>query len=108
VANALLEVQATFTSLDKRYTILRVACRTPGDRAALSTQYDDAETNYYACVNKTLEDDDSVVARLSTDLQAANMLVDRSVSQMGNMSKVIDNITQAVGLGAQLVAKIAV
>jgi hypothetical protein len=48
------------------------------------------------------------VAALSTQLTAANAVVKQSVTEMGDISKVIDNITTPVTLGAQLAAKIAV
>jgi hypothetical protein len=106
MANALLDVQHTYTSLDAQYNMLRAACVDDDQRNALADQYAAAELAYDKCVGQMLEDDDAEVAALSTQLQAANAVVDKSVEQMGNMSKVIDNITNALTIGAQLAAKV--
>ncbi len=103
MANALDDVQATYTIVNEKYNLLRVACQTDAQRDALAAQYADAQTAYFACVGKMLSDDDAEIATLSQQLQAANTLVTQSVEEMGDMSTVIDQITQAVTLGAKLV-----
>ena len=60
----------------------------------------------YAYVDKMLSDDDAEVAALSKQLKDANRLMDKAVTEMGNMNKVIDDITGAVTIGAALAAKI--
>jgi hypothetical protein len=104
MANALLDVQNTFTTLNANYNMLRAACQTDQQRTDLAAQYEAAETAYNKCVNKMLADDDAAVATLSTELKAANEQIVKSVQQMGNMSKVIDDITTAVTTGAKLAA----
>jgi hypothetical protein len=102
MANALSDVQATYLSLDSQYNTLYAGCQTQPQRDALAAQYSAAELNYQSTLNATLEDDDAQVAALSTQLKAANALVVRATVEMGDMSKVINNITSAVTLGAQL------
>lgn len=106
--NALQSVQATFLLIDAQYNLLRLACTSQQQRDALAGQYAAAEDAYEACIDKALEDDNPAVAALRTQLDAANAQVKQSVAEMGDMSKVIDRITTAVTLGANLAAKIAV
>jgi hypothetical protein len=104
MANALLEVCTTFTTLDAQYNLLRAACK-PGpdpdqpspDLVALDEKYTTAQENCYAAADKVLQDDNEAVARISQDLQAV-------ITEMGDISKVLDTITQALAFGSQLLA----
>ena len=102
MANSLADVQDTFTSLDAQYNTLRVACQTDEDLNALDAQYVQAQKNYWACVDQSLEDDDATVASLDKDLKADNEQIKKAVTFMGNMSKVIDVVTDAVKIGGSL------
>lgn len=107
MANALIDVQNTFLTLDSQFNMLRAACQTDAERNALDAQYSAAQQHYYAVLNAQLSDDDAQVAQLSTQLKAANTLVLQATSQMGDISKVIDNITTAVSIGVKLVSMVA-
>ena len=102
MANALSDVQETFTSLDQNYNVLLAACQTEEERAALAALYVEAEKKYWDCVNQTLEADDDQVASLDKDLQADNEQIKNAVTFMGNMGKVIDVVTDALKIGGQL------
>lgn len=104
MANALTDVQNTFTTLDANFNLLHAACTSDTERTDLGLQYGRAMANYQKCVNKFLSDDDPAVAALSSELQTANDKVAKAVTQMGNMSHVIDEITEAVDIGAKVVA----
>jgi hypothetical protein len=104
MANTLSDVQATFQSLDAQYNFLLAGCQTQAQRDALAAQYAAAQENYQSALNATLTDDDAQVAALSTQLKAANAQVVQATAQLGNISKVISDVTTAVSLGAQLVA----
>lgn len=103
--NALSDVQDTFTSLDAQYTTLLEACKTQADRDALADKYTAAQGAYLTCVGNMLADDDADVAAIDAQLKVANGVVKQAVTEMGNMSKVLDDLTKAITLGAQLVAK---
>jgi hypothetical protein len=111
MANALLEVCTTFTTLDAQYNLLRAACK-PGpdpdqpspDLVALDEKYTTAQENCYAAADKVLQDDNEAVARISQDLQAVNTELGKAVTEMGDISKVLDTITQALAFGSQLLA----
>ena len=103
MANALADVQDTFTSLDANYKVLWAACRTDDDRTALEQKYSDAQKAYQTCVGEMLADDDEDIADLSVQLKTANDEVKQAVAEMGNMSKVLDNLTTAISIGAKLI-----
>ena len=104
MANALTDVQNTFTTLDANFNLLHAACKTDTERTDLGVQYGRAMAAYQKCVNKFLSDDDPTIAALSAELKTANDKVAKAVAQMGNMSRVIDDITQAVNIGEKVVA----
>lgn len=106
MANALLDVLDTFLSLDKQYTVLRLACRTQADLDALDAEYVAAQKNFDDATDEELEDDDAAVAVLSQELKDCNAEVKQAETEMGNMSKVLDNLTEAVTIGSKLVAMI--
>ena len=105
MANALEVVQSTFLSLDAQYNMLLSGCQTDSDRQALADQYATAMLNYQTALNNILSDNDAQVKEIADKLKAANELVVRATSQLGQISTVIDNITTAVALGSQLIAK---
>ena len=102
MANALLTVQETFNTLDSQFNLLLAACQTEEQRAALKQRYSEALANYQKCIGQILTDDDAAVADLDAQLKAANEHLKVAVAQMGNISKVIDEIATAVMLGAKL------
>jgi predicted transglutaminase-like cysteine proteinase len=104
--DVLSAVQATFLSIDSQYALLRVACTTGRQRDDLATQYAAAQKAYQECIGKTLQDDDPQVAQLAAQLKSANAKVARAVAEMGDMSAVIDDITNAVSFGGLLLAMI--
>lgn len=106
MADVLADVVATYTLIDSRYVPLRAACTTPQQQTDLESQYSAAQKAWCACENKMLEDDDAEVAALSEKLKAANTKVDRSTRELAEMSAVLNDITEAVTTGAQIVAKI--
>jgi hypothetical protein len=105
--DVLSTVQATFLSIDSQYNLLRAVCTTQQQRDDLGNQYAEAQEAYLACIGKMLRDDDPEIAALNIQLKSANAKVAKAANVMGNMSKVIDDITTAVSLGALLVGKIA-
>jgi len=104
--NVLSTVQDTFNSLDSQYNLLLAACKTSEQRTALEQQYAVAEATYQKCIGQMLSDDNAQVAALSAQLKTANVAVKQSVTVMGDINGVIDEITKAVTLGAKLVSMV--
>ena len=103
MSDSLQDVQDFFTDLDAKYNMLRAACKTDDDRTKLGVQYSRAEAAYQNCLNQQLVSDDPQVATLATEFTAASAVVKEAVKQMGDMSKVIDGITDAVDIAAKIV-----
>lgn len=106
MANALQDVQQTFTSLDSQYNMLRAACKTDADRKALADRYGTAQANYEECVGQMLADDDAEVAALSTQLKTANQKVAKLEAEMGDINAVLCDIDQAIQIGQKILAKL--
>ena len=104
--SALQELETTYFTLQAQIGMLTAACTTEKQRSDLITKFVAARSNYWNCVNKAFHDDDPQVASLTTQLETANTQLNKLVQQMGNISKVIDGITQAVTVGASLAAKV--
>jgi hypothetical protein len=105
MANALIEVQATFLSLDSQLNTLLAAITTQEQKAVLLAKYSTAQQNYVAAAQyAALSDDDAQVAALSTQLKAANAKIVQATALMDNFDKLIHDITTAVSIGEHLVA----
>ncbi len=103
---ALSEVESTYFTLQAKIATLAEACQTPEQSAALTAQYEAAHDAFLACENKAFHDDDPEVATLTTQLNAANAEVKKAVQQMGEISKTIDIITDAVKISSSLAGKV--
>ena len=103
MSNSLQDVQDFFTDLNAKYNMLRAACTNDTDRTALELQYSRAQAAYQTSLGQTLASDDPQVATLGTQFTAASAVVKEAVEQMGDMSKVIDGITDAVNIAAKIV-----
>ena len=101
--NALLTVQDTFNTLDSQFNLLLVACQTDEQRDALKQQYSAAQAAYQKCIGQILSDDDAEVAVIDAQIKIANQQIKQAVTEMGNISKIIDEITTAIQLGEKLV-----
>jgi small-conductance mechanosensitive channel len=82
--------------------MLSAACQTQAQRDTLQTQYVQARQNYWACVNKAFHDDDPQVVALTTQLDTFNKQLTTAVQQMGDISNLLNQITEAVSTAASL------
>jgi len=104
--NALSVVQSTFTDLDAQYHQLLAACTSQQLSDDLAARYEKAENAYEACVDKMLQDDAPQVADLARQLEAFNTEIKHSVQEMGDMSRVLDHLDNAIAFGEKLAAMI--
>jgi hypothetical protein len=102
----LQELETTYFTLQAQINTLSQACQTQDERDSISAQYVKARQNYWACVNKAFHDDDPQVLSLTSQIDAANQQLSTAVKQMGNITKVITDITNTVTLGEQLASKV--
>ncbi|HEX3985761.1 MAG TPA: hypothetical protein VHX13_04045 [Acidobacteriaceae bacterium] len=107
MANALATVQATFLNLDGQYNLLLAACRSQADRDSLSARYAAAEDAYQKCIGQLLESDDAAISALCAQLTTINKQVSALTTEMGDMSKVLTVLDQALKLGQQVMGCLA-
>ncbi|HEY0760713.1 MAG TPA: hypothetical protein VGD59_15805 [Acidisarcina sp.] len=102
MGDALSTIEALYFGLQQQVGMISLATTTQAEKDRFMTQYVAARTAYWACINKMFHDDDPQVATLTRQLKDATTQVSKAEAEMGNISKVIDNITQAVTIAAQL------
>jgi hypothetical protein len=102
--DALTAVQELFLGLQQKVGMLSMVNSTEADKAAFLEQYRAARTAYQSCVNKIFANDDPEVADLTTKLTDATQQIAESEKNLGNISKWLDDITQAVTFATQLAA----
>ena len=102
----LQELETTYFRLQTQINMIGLACQTQQERDALTTQYVRSRQNYWACVNKAFHDDDPQVISLTNQIEQANRKISNLDQEMGDIAKVITDITNVVTIGTQLAAKV--
>ena len=99
-------------TLENQYFLLRGSLSTLTEQGAttdqldqLRTQIAQSRTNYWAAVNKNLQDDNPEITHLVTQLNTEETSLKTTIDHLGDVAKVIDAITKAVDIGSQIVAK---
>lgn len=103
MSDACTEVKATFLILQERIALLSIACREDTTKTRLDEKCEAARKLHDKCIDKLLCADEKQLLMLIADVQAANQQLRKSVEQMGNMSKVIDSIADALSFSEKLV-----
>jgi small-conductance mechanosensitive channel len=83
--------------------MLSLSCN-QAERDALNTQLVAARSVYWSCVNKVFHDDDPQVVALTAQLKQQTQAIKDAVQNMGDIAKVLDQITTAVNTAANLAA----
>ena len=104
--DALTQLETTYVTMQQQIGMLLAACQAQQDRDTITSQYVEARQNYWSCVNKAFHDDDPEVISLTTQLTTVNTALQTAVTQLDDIKKTIDTITQAVSVGASLAAKV--
>ncbi len=99
-------------ALENQYFLLRGSLpsliaqgATPDQVTQLQTQIVQSRTNYWTAINQVLHDDDPETQTLTSELNTAQLTLKAAIDHMGEVAKIIDVITQAVGIGSKLAAK---
>jgi prefoldin subunit 5 len=103
MADTLQTLQATFQILQSQVNDLRAAC-SPDDRKLFDAKYQAAGDAYWKYADEALTNNDAQVQALAAQLDTVNAWLANATKEMGNMSKVLDQIDKALTLGAQLAA----
>lgn len=96
-------LEQNYITIQDQVNMLSLSCNQP-ERDALNTQLVAARSAYWACVNKAFHDDDPQVVALTAELKQQTQAIKDAVQNMGNIAKVRDQITTAVGTAAKLAA----
>jgi len=104
MGNALLALQNQYIFLTQNLSMILAACPTQEQRDAIQSQYVASRRNYFNCINKIFHDDDPAVANLVRKMQSGQTTLTNMMNGLNDIAKVIDDITQVVKIGAQLVS----
>lgn len=103
MGNALLALQNQYIFLTQNLSMILAACSTQVQRDAIQSQYVASRRNYFNGINKIFHNDDPAVANLVSKMQSAQTTLTTMMNVLNDIAKVIDDITQAVKVGAELV-----
>lgn len=99
-------------ALENQYFLLRGSLATLTAQGATDDQLDDlrteivqARTNYWQAANSIMHDDDPEVRDLVSQMNTDQLTLQATISNLGDISKILDAITSAVNIGSQIAAK---
>jgi len=96
-------LEQNYIAIQDQVNMLSLNCD-QAERDALNTQLVAARSAYWSCVNKAFHDDDPQVVALTTQLKQQTQSITDAVQNMGDIAKVLDQITTAVNTAAKLAA----
>lgn len=102
MASSLQALQDQYFYLTQNLSDLKDKCQTQDQVDALLAQYAASRSNYFSCINKTLQDDDPNVATLVQQMNTEQKSLKAAISQLGDIATVINVITEAVKVGTKL------
>jgi hypothetical protein len=106
MGDSLSTLEGIYTSLQANLDMTLSACPDQAHRDQVMTQYVTARTNYWNCVNKAFHDDDPALQALVTQGKTAITAIKNINDSLGDITKVINTITQAVTIGGEIAAKV--
>src|SRR5579884_11657 len=101
--DAMAALEQNYVTIQDQVNILALNCD-QGQRNTLNTQLVAARNAYWSCVNKAFHDDDPQVSALTANLKQQAKAIADAVENMGDIAKVLDQITTAVNTAAKLSA----
>lgn len=104
MGDALTALQNQYIFLTQNLSMLLAACSTQPQRDAIQTQYVACRRNFFNCINKIFHNDDPAVMALVRQMQSEQTSLTNMLQHLDDVAKVINGITQAVTVGAQLAA----
>jgi chromosome segregation ATPase len=97
------QIEKQYFSVKGRFNDLIAACKTDEQRAALQAAYASLRDNYNKAMNQRFEDNDPAIATLRSELQRGQEEIERSLTNLKDITAVIDSISSAVSIGTKLV-----
>jgi hypothetical protein len=96
-------LEQNYISIQDQVNMLSLSCN-QAERDTLNTELVAARSAYWSCVNKAFHDDDPQVVALTAQLKQQTQAIKDAVQNMGDIAKVLDQITMAVNTAANLAA----
>ena|SRR6185312_8713507 len=96
-------LEQNYITIQDQVNMLSFNCN-QAERDTLNAQLVAARSAYWSCVNKAFHDDDPQVVALTVQLKQQTQAIKDAVQNMGDIAKVLDQITTAVGTAAKLAA----
>ena len=106
MSDALSAVQALYFTMQANLNVMLAACPTQVERDQVMTQYVAARQNYWACINKSFHDDDPALQALVDQANDVNTTLTNINDELGDITKVINDLTRAVTIGTNIATKI--
>lgn len=94
-------LEQNYVTIQEQVNMLPLNCD-QAERDALNTQLVAARSAYWTCVNKAFHDDDPQVVALTAQLKQQTQAIDDAAQNLGDIAKVLDQITTAVDTAAKL------
>lgn len=101
--DAMAVLEQNYIIIQDQVNLLALSCD-QAERDSLNTQLVAARSAYWSCVNKAFHDDDPKVVALTAQLKQQIQPIEDAVERMGDIAKVLDQITTAVNTAAKLAA----
>jgi hypothetical protein len=102
MGDALTSLEAQYIFLTNHLDEYLGACKKETDQNSIRSAYVDSRRNYWSCINKIFHDDDPRVAATVREVMTAQQSLEDSLEQLNNVTKIINIVTSAVKVGAQL------
>ena len=106
-----MSANETFDDLERQYFTIKsnfnrllFACQTDDQRNELRAAYANSRDNYNKAMNQIFDDNDTAIDALRSELSNSQQQIEDSLTNLQEISKVIDTITAAVSVGTRLVA----
>jgi uncharacterized membrane protein YccC len=106
MGDALETLQDIYFAMETNLDMMLAACQSQADRDQVMSEYVAARQNYWNCINKAFHDDDPAVQALVAQGKNCATTITNINAQLGNIATVINDLTQAVTIGAQIAAKV--
>ncbi len=107
MGDALASLEALYVFLTTNLSALQAAFPKDPEKSAFMTQYVLARKNYWDCIDGTFHDDDPQVVALVNQMKSEQSAVEKDFKTLSDLTKTLNDITTAVGVGAKLATLVA-
>ncbi|GAA3747162.1 hypothetical protein [Terriglobus aquaticus] len=99
-------VQAMYTAATQHLSMMLAACHDDTERNSVWEQYYALRQNFDDCVNRKFQEDDAALQQFEASAAVSTRQLQQIETQLGDIVKVLNTLTQAVGVGVKIAAKV--